>query len=65
MNRRDFLQRAGAASAGLMFAPRAPRVAGALPDAWRRFEVMTRVEVVKPVGTTRVWVPAALVQQTS
>jgi transglutaminase-like putative cysteine protease len=26
---------------------------------------MTRVEVVKPVGTTRVWVPAALVQKTA
>jgi transglutaminase-like putative cysteine protease len=64
MNRRDFLQRAGAASASLMFAPRTPRVAGALPDDWRQFEVMTRVEVVKPVGATRVWVPAALVQRT-
>src|SRR6266576_6624551 len=64
MNRRDFLQRTGAASASLVFAPRALRVAGALPDDWRRFEVMTRVEVLKPVGATRVWVPAALVQQT-
>ena len=63
MNRRDFLQRAGAASASLVFAP---RVAGAaaLPDDWRRFEVMTRVEVLKPIGATRVWVPGALIQQT-
>ena len=64
MNRRDFLQRTGAASASLVFAPRALRVAGALPDDWRRFEVMTRVEILRPVGATRVWVPAALVQQT-
>src|SRR5437762_5161471 len=61
MKRRDFLQRAGAASASLVFAP---RVVGALPDDWRRFEVMTRVEVLKPVGATRVWVPGALVQET-
>jgi transglutaminase-like putative cysteine protease len=61
MNRRDFLQHAGAASAGLVLArPMLTKPA----DDWRRFEVMTRVEVVKPVGTTRVWVPAALVQQT-
>jgi len=63
MNRRDFLQRTGAASASLLFVPRAGRGRG-LPDDWRRFEVMTRVEVVKPVGATRVWVPGALVQET-
>src|SRR5881394_3743068 len=61
MNRRDFLQHAGAASAGLVLAkPLLTKPA----DDWRRFEVMTRVEVLKPVGATRVWVPAALVQQT-
>src|SRR6266513_3304345 len=65
MKRRDFLQRAGAASASLMFAPRGLRVARALPDDWRRFEVMTRVEILKPVGATRVWVPTALTQQTA
>ncbi|PYP13613.1 MAG: hypothetical protein DMD54_16460, partial [Gemmatimonadetes bacterium] len=64
MNRRDFLQRAGAASASLVFAPRVAGAPGALPDDWRRFEVMTRVEVVKPIGATRVWVPGALVQET-
>ena len=64
MNRRDFLQRAGAASASLVFAPRVAGAPGALPDDWRRFEVMTRVEVVKPVGATRAWVPGALVQET-
>src|SRR5467141_106152 len=60
MNRRDFLQRAGAASASLVFAPRV-----VLSDDWGRFEVMTRVEVLQPVGATRVWVPTALVQQTA
>ena len=59
MNRRDFL-RAGVAAAG----------AGRLPgqsrsgDGWRTFEVTTRVEVLKPSGTTRVWVPAALTMAT-
>ena len=31
---------------------------------WRTFEVITRVEVLKPSGTTRVWLPAALISQT-
>src|SRR5204863_5744982 len=61
MNRRNFLQHAGAASAGLVLAkPLLTKPA----DDWRRFEVMTRVEILKPVGATRVWVPAALTQQT-
>src|SRR6266481_3421469 len=61
MNRRDFLQNAGAASAGLVLAK--PMLTKPAAD-WRRFEVMTRVEVLKPVGATRIWVPAALLQQT-
>jgi transglutaminase-like putative cysteine protease len=31
---------------------------------WRTFEVTTRVEVLKPSGTTRVWLPAALMSST-
>ena len=27
------------------------------PGTWRTFEVTTRVEVVKPAGVTRVWLP--------
>ncbi len=65
MNRRKFLQYAGIASATL-----------ALPDtgrlfaldsssgSWRTFEVTTRVEVLKPSGMTRVWLPAALTSRT-
>jgi transglutaminase-like putative cysteine protease len=30
---------------------------------WRTFEVATRVEVLKPSGATRVWVPAALTSE--
>ena len=28
-----------------------------VPGTWRTFEVTTRVDIVKPQGTTRVWVP--------
>jgi len=33
-------------------------------DRWRTFQVTTRVEVLKTSGTTRVWVPAALISET-
>lgn len=64
MNRRDFLRSGSIVCASLalpmgkgLFAkpfsePSRPR--------WRRFEVTTSVEVLKPAGVTRVWVPAAL-----
>jgi transglutaminase-like putative cysteine protease len=29
-------------------------------DGWRTYEVTTRVEVLKPAGPSRIWVPAAL-----
>src|SRR5437868_13319605 len=64
VNRRDFLQQGGAAFAGLVFARRENPFAPRAFDDWRRFEVMTRVEVLKPVGATRVWIPGALVQET-
>ena len=65
MNRRDFLQSAGIASVSLAF-PKSERLfsRGAMPDRWRTFQLTTRVEVLKTSGTTRVWVPAALVGET-
>src|ERR1017187_1617375 len=59
MNRRDFVW-AGVALSG------AVRLLGqeSQADGWRTFEVTTRVEVLKPTGTTRVWVPAALTAST-
>ena len=70
MNRRHFLK-AGAA------APAAFAASSILPDTvksaiaqphpgstWRIFEVTTRVEVLKPAGTTRVWLPVPLVVDT-
>jgi transglutaminase-like putative cysteine protease len=53
VNRREFLQSAAAAFAQ-------PRV----PVPWRTFEVTTRLEVLRPAGRTRVWVPAALISDT-
>jgi len=65
MHRRDFLRSAGVAAAGLAL-PRRGRLFpwSTTPDGWRTFEVTTHVEVLKPSGTTRVWVPAALVSET-
>lgn len=65
MNRRNFLQTAGIVSASLAF----PRAASLLatdttPRDWRTFEVTTRVEVLKPSGPTRVWLPTALTTET-
>lgn len=65
MNRRDFVRAAGAASVSMalpeaegLFA-KDTRAAG-----WRTFEVTTRVEVLRPSGATRLWVPAALTSVT-
>jgi len=64
MNRRDFLRSTGIVSASLAFA-KAGRVfaADTTVDHWRTFEVTTRAEVLKPSGTTRIWLPAPLISQ--
>ena len=65
MNRRDFLQTVGAASASVAFPGSGSLFAGRPASTdWRTFEVTTRVEVLKPSGVTRVWVPAALTSET-
>jgi transglutaminase-like putative cysteine protease len=64
MHRRDFLRVAGAASAGFAL-PAISTNAFANPNAadkWRIFEVTTTVEVLKPQGTTHVWLPTPLAQ---
>ena len=65
MNRRDFLRSTSAVSASFAL-PRVGRlfVEDTTSGDWRTFEVTTRVEVLKPSGMTRIWVPAALVSQT-
>jgi len=57
-HRRDFLRlTAGALAVSACNLDGAP--------AWRTFEVTSRVEVLRPSGTTRIWVPAALIGETS
>jgi transglutaminase-like putative cysteine protease len=65
MKRRDFLRSTGVFSASLAFA-KAERLfaRGTTIDHWRTFDVTTRVEVLKPSGTTRIWLPAALISET-
>jgi transglutaminase-like putative cysteine protease len=66
MNRRRFLLTSALAS---VYVPAArkwtlPSLEAARIDDWRTFEVTTRVEVRQPSGTTRVWVPEALADDT-
>src|SRR5262245_50338732 len=51
VNRREFLQSMAAA-------PLLMQTATA--DRWRTFELTTRVQILKPAGTTRVWLPMPL-----
>ena len=62
MHRRHFLQSAGSLAAGFAFS--IPEHLLAEGPRWRTFDVTTRVEVLKPSGTTRIWVPAALISNT-
>ncbi len=65
MQRRDFLRSAGVTAAGLALSQRGRLVAPSLAsDGWRTFEVTTHIEVLKPSGATRIWVPAALGSET-
>ncbi len=60
MNRRHFLRSAVVSSASFLF----PTAGAASSGDWRTFEMKTRVEVLKPSGATRVWLPAALLGAT-
>ena len=65
MHRRSFLQ-AGAAASLLGSVPRfalaQQPVYDPRPGAWRTFEVTTRVEILKPTGASRAWVPVPSVE---
>jgi len=54
MHRRCFLQTTAAAFASRLVAA----------ESWRTFEITTHVEVLKPSGATRIWLPAALLTPT-
>jgi transglutaminase-like putative cysteine protease len=67
MDRRSFLKSSLSVSAGLALGgiPRLTRFAKADdPTRWRTFEVITKVDVIKPVGATRVWLPIPLTKDT-
>jgi transglutaminase-like putative cysteine protease len=63
MRRRDFLRSSGALSAGFFLSKAAPLLGETLSPIWRTFDVTTRVEVLKPNGETRIWIPAALIRE--
>jgi len=66
MQRRDFIKAVGFTSAGLMV----PEVfsqsnaQSSTSPGWRVFEVTTKVNVLKPLGVTRVWLPMPLTVDT-
>jgi transglutaminase-like putative cysteine protease len=66
MDRRNFLRFSGAASAGLALpAGISQALAQAAEGRWRIYEVTHRVEVLKPAGVTRIWLPAPLTEDTA
>ncbi len=65
MIRREFL-RSGAALTVIAALPRGAFADAPFtpkPDAWRKFEITTRVEIVKPAGKARVWLPLPAVAE--
>jgi transglutaminase-like putative cysteine protease len=71
MNRRDFLRSASIVSASAVLPPMmSARKSGNFfadhsdTPTWRTFEIITRAEVLKPSGPTRIWLPAALINNT-
>jgi transglutaminase-like putative cysteine protease len=67
MERRVFLKSGLAASAVALAGWPRPLGAAESPTAanpWRHFEVVTRVEIANPTGTSRVWIPIPLLTDT-
>ena len=71
MNRRAFLKTSAALSAVAAASPLSPFATRGeaqqkdftpRPGTWRTYEITTRVEVVKPAGVTRVWLPIPVVR---
>ncbi|HVP66374.1 MAG TPA: transglutaminase domain-containing protein [Anaeromyxobacteraceae bacterium] len=66
MDRRDFLLVSGATAASIAVPAGPARASAGTPPAttsapgWRVFELTTRVEVVRPSGVTRIWLPTPL-----
>jgi transglutaminase-like putative cysteine protease len=61
VNRREFLTYVSSTAVSAAVLKVAPTLAQEpMSHGWRTFEVTTRVEVLKPSGTTRIWLPTAL-----
>jgi hypothetical protein len=63
MRRREFLRSTVIAGSGLALSKAMPLFGDTSEPAWRKFEVTTRVEVLKPRGQTTIWLPAALIRE--
>ncbi len=65
MNRRSFLRANGSICAGWALTRALPVLANtSSADEWRTFEVVTRVELLKPAGVSHIWLPAPLIRDT-
>lgn len=65
MNRRRFLKASAAVSACSAFPGTLSEAWAAMEsEKWRTFEITTRVEILKPAGVTRVWLPTPLTAET-
>ena len=65
MNRREFLRNSATFASLAVCSKAVPVFADTTTStAWRTFEVTTRVQVLKAVGVTRIWLPAALISDT-
>ena len=65
MDRRTFLSSNAALCAGFAITKAVPALAHTFPsNAWRTFEVETRVELLNPKGACHIWLPAALMHDT-
>ncbi|HEY1897901.1 MAG TPA: transglutaminase-like domain-containing protein [Terracidiphilus sp.] len=65
MNRRSFLRANGSICAGWALTKTLPLLADTqAAGGWRTFEVVTRVELLKPDGVSHIWLPAPLTRNT-
>ena len=65
MNRRSFLRANGSICAGWALTRALPVLAdAAAAGKWRTFEVVTKVELLKPNGVSHIWLPAPLIRDT-
>ena len=65
IDRRELVKAGLAVSAAAALPYASPAEAGFAPQpgAWRTFQVLTRLEIVKPVGKTQAWIPVPAVNE--